>query len=358
MFCFQELFMKRLFGSALLAVVAIFALESQASAGLFRQSRGCNDCGSGYGGGYGSVAVVADCAPAPVQFVEQKVIQYRQVMVEREIESIISRPVTREEKFVYDVRVPVTTQEKRVETFFTSVQKEVAFNYTVCVPVTVQEKRTVTEFIRVEKQVPYTYTVMVPRTVQKTVKVTSFQCVTENVTEMRPVCQVVSVPCVDACGNCFTRCERVTVMQPFTRCIVKRIPIVSDVVVNETICEAQVRQGTRVVCELVPQPREVIVNVCRIETRPMVGKKMICELVPQSREVLVNVCSFAVEKRTGTRLICDMVQEKVKQKVQVCQMVAEEVVVRVPVCAPTTSYYPVDTGCNQGGWFRRGRCCH
>src|ERR1043165_8857004 len=161
--------MKKLLVSAVLAVAAVLGLTLDSQAGLFRHHRG--DCGGGCDTGCASSAPygpVADCAPAPApapQYVEQKVTRYKQVMVEKEIEELVSRCVARQEKFTYNVQVPVMTPEKRTETFYSRVEKQVPFTYTVNVPVTVPEKRTETFYNRVEKQVPYTYTVNVPVTV-------------------------------------------------------------------------------------------------------------------------------------------------------------------------------------------------
>jgi hypothetical protein len=288
--------MKRLLVSAVLSVAALLGLTLQSQAhgggGLFRGHRGGCDSGCGVSV---SCAPVAPVAPAPVQYVEQKVTRYKQVFTEKLVDVVVCKPVTRQENFVYEVRVPVMTPQKRQVTVYTSVQKQVPYTYSVCVPVTVAEKRMQTFFTSVQKEVAYNYTAMVPKTVQKTIKVTSYQCVTENVTEMRQVCRLVRVQCVDACGNCVTSCQRVTETVPVTRCVVKRIPTVQDVVVNQTICEAVPMTGKKIVCELVPNTREVVVNVCRIEMKQMTGTRTVCEMVPSVQEVVVNVCSFNVE---------------------------------------------------------------
>jgi len=347
--------MKRLFVSAVLSVVAVLGLtlNSEAGHGKFRHQSGCD---SGYA--YAAPCETVAYAPAPVQYVEQKVTRYKQVMVEKEIEEVVYRQVARQEKFTYSVQVPVTKQEVRKQTYYTQVQKEVPYTYTVCVPVTVAEKRKETIYNRVEKQVPYTYTVAVPRTVQKKVTQTTYQCINENVTETVPVCRTVRVSCVDECGRCYTRCERVTEMVPVTRCIVKRVPITQEVVVNHVICEYENRQGSRTVCELVPVVRDVVVNVCRIENQTRQATRTVCEVVPQVRDVTIQVCSYATEQREGSRTVYNTVNEKVKRRVQYCQMQPYEEIVRVAVgnYCEAPSYNYCDYG-NSGGHGRRGHRC-
>jgi len=291
--------LNRLILSSALAVVAVLGVTLESQAGLFRRSSG--GCDTGCNTGCATVA-------APVQYEERKVTAYKFVTVEKEIEAIVCRKVVTNEKYVYTVCVPVTKQETRKETFCTTVQREVE----------------------------YKYTVMVPRTVTEVVKCTSYTCVRENIVEQVPVCKIVRVNYVDECGRCCTKCERVTVMEERTRCITKRIPVVTDVTVNRIVCDAVVK----------------------------VGKKIVCDLVPQTRDVVVNVCSFEHQKREGVRQVCSFVNEKIKQKVQVCERVAYETTVRVAVCN-TGCNTGCDTGCatsghgggHHGGLFRRGGGC-
>lgn len=242
--------MKRMFVFAVLATVAVLgvALDAQASGcgnggGLFRRHRGgCGDCG-----GCATTACAAP-APAPVQYVEQKVTRYKQVMVEKEITEVVCKRVTREEK--------------------------------------------------------YTYTVMVSKCVPQTVKQTTYKCVTENVNVVVPVRKVVCVTCTDECGRCYTQRQCITENVNCVRTVVKRVPVVQDVVVNTVVCEAQ--------------------------------------------------------KREGTRLVCEIVRENVKRKVQVCQLQPYTETIRVAVCNTTCN--SCDSGCghhghgHRGGLFRRG--CH
>jgi len=292
--------MKHRFAAALLATVAIlgFAQDSQAKGGLFRRNRGCD-------GGV-SAPCEQPCAQ-PVQQVipevkweERKVTRHKPVMVEREIEVVECKRVAREEKYTFVVSVPVERQEKRKVSVATPVQK----------------------------QVEYTYTVMVPRQVEKKVQVTTFRCEQQMITEKVPVCRTVCVPYVDECGRCCVRRETVTDMVERTRCVVNRIPVVQERVIQVTVCDAVQQKGVKTVCE-----------IQRTET-----------------EQLVNVCSFEQQKREGVRTVYDVVTEKVKRKVQVCEMQAYEEVVRVMVggqCAPT--YNDCCYGNGGGGGHHGGR---
>jgi hypothetical protein len=281
--------MKKFLATACLAAVALFGLAQVSEAhGLFRRG----------GGGCCDTPCAAPCAPAaPVEqrFEERKVTRYKPVMVEQVVDVV-------ECKRVY---------------------RDVKFEYTVCVPVTTQEKRKVIVCDTVSREVDYVYTVMVPKTVQKKVTCTTYQCVRENIVEQVPVCRTVCVPYVDECGRCCVRRERVTTMESVTRCVVKRIPITREEVVNVTICEAVQHKGKKTVCEVVRSEKEVLVNVCRIDH----------------------------QKREGVRQVCEIVTEKVKRKVQVCQMQAYEETIRVAVGVPCAA--PCNDACG-GGHARRG----
>jgi hypothetical protein len=178
-------------------------------------------------------------------------------------------------------------------------------------------------------------TVMVPTTVEKKVQCTTYQCVNETIVEKVPVCRTVCVTSVDECGRCCTHRERVTEWVERTRCVVKRIPIVTEKTVVCTVC--------------VPVQKKAM--------------KTVCEIVRTEQEVMVNVCSFVQQPRVGTRLVCDTVTVKEKRKVQFCDTVVTEETVRVPVCAPCAA--PC-SDCGQGdcghhsrrgGFFRRGSSC-
>lgn len=249
---------------ALLAGLVILGTTTAIEAhGLFRSHGGCQvDCAE-------------PCAPAPVTYVEQKVTRYKSVMVEKDIEVVVCKQVAREEKFTYNVQVPVTKQEVR--------------KYTVSVPKPREEE--------------FTYNVMVPKTVSRKVNVTTYNCVTETVVDTVPVCRIVRVPYTDECGHCCFRCERVTENVQVNRYVVKHVPVTREVVVNEVVCETQTR----------------------------VGKRVVCDWVQEAREATVNVCNWVTETREGTRTVCDLVTEKVTRKVQVCQLQPYEETIRVPV---------------------------
>jgi hypothetical protein len=288
-----------------LAGVALFAGESQAN---HRRRQSCCEiaptcCAAP------CAPVAAAPAPAPVQYVEQKVTRYKQEMVTKEITELVCKTITKEVPYKYTVQIPVVTPTKQVVTVCKTVQKEV----------------------------PYTFTVLVPKTVQQKVMQTTYTCVTEVVQKQVPVCRTVRVPCVDACGNCTYVCQRVTEMQVVNCNVVKRVPTTQEVVVNRTICEPVQKQGTRIVCELV--------NV--------------------QQEVTVNVCTFKTEEREGKRLVCEVVTEKVNRKVQVCQLTPYTETIRVPVAAPCATTCCCEPACSSGhgharrGLFqRRSSCCN
>jgi hypothetical protein len=273
--------MKQFLATAFLATVALLGLSQDSQAnGLLR--RCCGGCES-------------DCAPAPMQYEDRKVIQYKPVMKDKVIEVLECKRVMRDEKY----------------------------HYTVCVPVTKEEKRKVIVCTPVMKEVDCTYTVMVPKTVEKMVKCVTYKCERVMIIEKVPVCRTVCVTCVDECGRCYTRRERVTVIEERTRCVVKRIPIIEEKMVKVTICEPVVQKG----------------------------KRTVCDIVHSEKDVMVKVCSFEPKKCEGVRTVCEIQTEKVKRKVQVCELVREEVTVRVPVCRTSCSS---DCGHGRVGFFRRG----
>jgi hypothetical protein len=284
--------MKQLMSVAFLAMAALLAhsQDSQAHGGLFRRCNGGCDTGC--------AAPCAPAAPVEVKYEERKVKVAKVVMKEKEIEVLECRHVWRDEKFTYTVCVPVTKEEKR--------------KVIVCTPAYREED--------------YTYTVMVPHTEQRKVKCVTYQCIRENIVEKVPVCRTVCVTYVDECGRCCTKRERVTCIEERTRCVIKRIPIETEQVVNVTVCTPEVRKGKRTVCEMVRSEKEITVNVCH--------------LVP--------------EKRDGVRKVCETVTEKVKRKVNYCETVWEERTVRVAVCPTTCCSSPCDSGCGHHGLFRRG----
>ncbi|MBI2807452.1 MAG: hypothetical protein HYX68_20915 [Planctomycetes bacterium] len=283
--------MKQFLATAMLTAVALFGLTQVSEAnGLFRRCRGCDS-------GCGSAAPCAPAQAAAPKFEERKVTCYKRVMVEKEIDVIECKRVTREEKY----------------------------NYTVCVAVTKPETRKVIVCETVRKEVDCEYTVMVPKTEQRKVVCTTYQCVREMVTCQVPVRRLVKTTCVDECGRCHTRRQFVTCMEERTRCVVKRVPITTEKMVNVTVCVPEVRKGKRVVCEIQRKEKEITVNVCRFEHQP----------------------------REGTRTICEIQHVKAKRKVMVCETQAYETTVRVQVGGACS-----DCGSTGRGLFRRcGSCC-
>lgn len=302
--------MKQFLGTACLTIVALIGLVQTTEAnggGLFRRSRGSCDAPCAE-----PCATTTAVAPAPIQYEDRKVKVYKNVWKEKEVEVLEHRRVTNEEKYTYTVSVPVWTDAKRMVTVSTPVSKVV----------------------------DYTYTVLVPKTMQKTVQCTTYQSVTDVVKEMVPVCRVVCVNVVDECGRCHTRRETVTEMREVSRCVVRRVPVVTDRVVNYTVCEPVQHKG----------------------------QKTVCEIVRTQREETYKVCSFNQEQRQGTRMVCSTVAEKVKRKVSYCERVESEEIVRVAINVPCASDCHDDCdqggrrhgGRARGGLFRRGSggCCN
>ncbi len=290
--------MKQFLALGVLAMAAFLGLtqDSQAHGGKFRRCRGgCeSDCAA-------PCATVASAPSAP-QFEDRKVKVAKHVMKEKEIEVLECKRVVREEKY----------------------------GYTVCVQVMKDEKRKVVVCTPTMKEIDATWTVMTPKTVEKKIQCTTYKCERVMITEKVPVCRVVCVTCVDECGRCHTRRERVTVMEEQTRCVIQRTPVVTEKTVLVTICEPVVHKG----------------------------KKTICEMVRSEQEVTVKVCSFEHQKREGVRNVCEMVTEKVKRKVQYCETVWEEQTIRVQVGGACASDCGNDCGRGRVGIFRRGGCCN
>ena len=287
--------MKQLMATAFLATVALFGLTADTEAncgGKFRRCKG--GCES---------ACAQPCAPVATvavepKFEDRKVKVYKQVMKEKEVDVLVCK----------------------------QVMKDVPYTYTVCTQVMKAEKRMVAVCTPTMKEVDYSYTVMVPKTTEKMVKCVRYECVRENIVECVPVCKTVCVTCVDECGRCHTRRERVTVMEERTRCVTKRIAVEEE--------------------------RKVL--VCTYDSVVKQGKKTVCEYVHSQKEVTVNVCSYVNEPRQGVRKVCETVTEKVKHKVQYCETVVEETTVRVQVGGAACATPCNDCTSTRGGLFRRG----
>jgi len=350
--------MKRLLMSSVgLLALGLVALTPTDGFG-FGCRRACGGCSTPC-----AVASVecAPIAPAPVQFVERKVVHYKENWVEREIVEKVSRMVPKTEKYNYFTLEQKVTPTKRKFVVNTQVMEEQKFNYTFSVPVTTVEKRKETFYTSVSKVVPYEYTVSVPRVVQEKRKVMSYEVQTSVVKEMVPVCRTVRVACCDPCDPCgrvrYT-CQRVTEMQEVCRTVCNRIPVEREVVVNRTICELEKRKGERTVCELVRGEREVNVNVCSFRQEERQGVRQVCLIVPQQREEVVNVVTCERVERVGERQVYTCVTEDVKRKVKVNQPIAVETVERVPVstCAYTSCYDNHSRGCCLFGGLRHRGC--
>ncbi|MSU80587.1 MAG: hypothetical protein EXS16_21170 [Gemmataceae bacterium] len=263
--------MKKMLAVAFLATVAMVGLTQDSEAnggGLFRRSRGCGDCAKP------CASAAPAAAPAPVKYEERKIKVAKIVKVEEEIDVLECKRVTKD------------------------------------------EKRKVIECTTVKEEVEYKYTVMVPKTVEKKVQCTTYKCVKETVTEKVPVCKLVLTKCVDECGRCHIRLEKVTTIETVSRCVVKRVPVVTEKTVNVTECTPEIR-------------------TC---------KKTVCKVVRTEKEITVKVCSF--------------VTEKVKRKVTVCKTIWEEQTVRVAVGSTSCGSSDGGHGRRLSGLFRRGDCCN
>jgi hypothetical protein len=174
--------------------------------------------------------------------------------------------------------------------------------------------------------VDYTYIVMVPKCVEKKVQCTTYKLERVTITEKVPVCKVVCTTCVDECGRCFTKRDRVTVIEERTRCCLQRVPCVTEKTVKVTVCERQEHKG----------------------------KKTICEIVKTEKDVMVKVCTIEHQKREGVRTVCELKTEKVKRKVQVCEMQKYEETIKVAVGTSC------DSDCGRGhrvSFLRRNSDC-
>jgi hypothetical protein len=211
------------------------------------------------------------------------------------------------------------------------VNREEKYNYTVCVPVEKMEKRKVIVCTPVQREVDVVYTVMVPKCVEKKVQCTTFRCERVMITEKVPVCRTVCVTYVDDCGRCCTKRQTITEMVDRQRCVVNRIPVVTERVIQVTICEAIQQKG----------------------------KKMICEIQRNETEQMVKVCVMERKEMQGVRMVCDTVTEKVKRKVQYCEMQPYEETIKVQVGGFCNA--PVNNCCQSSrtSFFRRGGgCCN
>ncbi|MCI0680564.1 MAG: hypothetical protein L0Y71_00550 [Gemmataceae bacterium] len=273
---------------AILGLTALAPSTASAFGGLRRSCGGCE---------------VVACAPAPapapveVKYEERTVTRYRPVTKEKEVTCFVNKMVPREVKC------------------------------TVMVPYTIKEKRTVTVCVPVFHDVECKYTERVPRVVKEKITRTLTERRVHPYEDLVPVCRVVCTPCVDECGRCTTKCERITEMRKVTRHKIECVPVVREFEVSRVEWDCVEKVGVRKVCEMRREQREIEVSLVRC--RP--------------EEV--------------TRTVYDCVPEKVTRKVTYCEMEPYQEVIRVPVCPPTTEC--CGSGCGGrmfGGLFRRG--CH
>ena len=269
---------------ATLGLVALLPSASSAS-GWLRRCGGCCD----------SAPCTTTCAVEP-RYEDRVVTCYKPVTRQKEIDVCVTKMVPREVKRI------------------------------VMVPYTVTEKRTVLECVPTWRDVECKYVEMVPHVVKDRVKQTCIERRTREVEEVVPVCRVVCKPCVDECGRCYNRCERVTENVKVKRCVVDCVPVTREVEVCRTVCERVERTGMRRVCEYVH--RERVVDVCRVQCRP--------------------------EERTCT--VWDCVPTTVKRTVCYCEMVPYETTIRV--CVTPACDTGCDHGCGHGCGHRRfcARC--
>lgn len=272
----------------MLSLAALLPSTASAFGGLRRSCGGCE---------VAACAPAAAPAPVEVKYEERTVTRYRPVTKEKEVTCVVNRMVPRE--VVRTVMVPYSVKEKRV--------------VTVCVPVW--------------REVEHRYTEMIPRIVKEVVKQTVIDRRVREIEDTVPVCRLVCKPCVDECGRCCTKCERVTEMVTLKRRVVDCIPVVRDVEVCRTVCDRVERVGMRKVCDMHREQREV--EVCVVRCRP---EERVCK-------------------------VYDCVPETVTRMVRYCEMVPYQEVIRVPVC-PTSDC--CESGCGHrrvfGGLLSRGGC--
>lgn len=277
--------MKRtLSAPVLLAALALIGLYPAQSFGwgLFRH---CGSCCS------------PACEAPPPKMKEVQVTCYKPVWKEKEVTEVVCRMVPKQEKCTYTVMVPK----------FQDVTKKV----------TVMECRT--------KEVETTCTVLVPKVYPEKRTVSYCDWETKTVTEKVPVCRLVPVKCVDSCGRCCTKWERVTEIHEVTRCV--RTPI--------------------------HKTKEIVVNVVKCEPETRKVKKMVCESVPVTKEVTCRVCTYEKEERVGVRCTYECQKDTVKRTVKYCEMQPYTKTIQVPECQPVSCGHRHH--CGIFGLFRR--CC-
>src|SRR5262249_2229265 len=153
----------------------------------------------------------------------------------------------------------------------------------------------------------YSYVVNVPVITQQKQLQTFYTCVPQEVVRQVPVCRMVPTSVVDPCTGCTkTVCQPVSELRQVRSVVMQSLPQTREVMVNVCNYQTEMRQGRRVVYHMVPQTREVMVNVCNYQTETRQGTRTVCEMVPQTREVMVNVCNYQTETRQGIRYVSEM----------------------------------------------------
>jgi len=287
-------------------------------------------------------------AAVPAQpCIERTYTCYKPVVKERMITEVVCRLVPKEEKYTCTVYVPVWKDVKRLESYCVPVMRTVESVCTVLVPVTVQEKRVVRECSLIQKEVDYPCTVMVPKTYQEKRVICCPEIQRKLVEEIVPVCKLVRVECKDACGNCYTTCQRVMETQKVTREVCVRVMTTKEVMVNVVRCEPQTRIAKKIVCTPVYTDKVILCNVTKCVPTQQKVKSTVCELVAKQREVVCKVMECVPQPQTGTRTIYTTVQETVTRKVLCTEMVPFTQVVRIPVCDSccTSCYTPRCRSC-------------
>jgi hypothetical protein len=307
-------------------------------------------------------ACYTPCAPymppaAPeIRYEERTVTYQKPVWKDRVIEETVVRCVPRTEKFVYDVRVPQHSEEKRTIKVSRPVMKEEKFTQRVAYMVRDVEKRTVTVNVPTYSDVEYTYDVRVAkhRPVTRTVPTCTYE--TRHIETTVPVCRVVRDVVTDECGRCHTVCRTVVDHQKVVRCV--RVPVhgTREVVVNECYYETETRKGVRRVCNWEKKETVVEVPVCRTEYKDVERSRMVCHHEVVDQVVTVPVCNWVTEKREGTRQVMDRVADKVSRTVKVCEYETVTETIRVAVggdCHAVSYGCHDDCGGGRRGLFRR-----
>jgi hypothetical protein len=313
--------------------------------------------GGGHGGDCGPI-YYAPCIVAPymppavpeIRYEERKVTYLKPVWRDKEIEEVVVRCVPREEKFVYDVQVPVWRDEKKVVKVAKPAMREEKYTVKVAYPVHGSEKRTVVHNVPVWKDVEFNYTVNVAkfRPVTRTVPTCTYE--TKFIESTVPVCRVVRDLCTDECGRCYTVCRTVVEHQKVTRCVNVPVHGTREVVVNECYYEPVVHKGVRKVCDF--ERRETVVDVptCTMAYKDVVQSRMVCFTEYVDQEMTYRVCDFKTDKREGSRMVVDRVTDKVRRTIRVCDYETVTDTIRVPV---SDCYYPACfSDCGHG----RRRC--